>query len=63
MLTQDNVSNSNYYGKSLTSRDILLGGAVQPQPSSQDLLKRLADYSTRWDKRLASRPKGSGLPQ
>ena len=59
VLTQDNNSNSLYYGRSVSSRDILLGGAVQPQPSSQDLLKRLSDYSTRWDKRLASKPRTS----
>ncbi len=63
VLTQDNESNTAYYGKSVTSRDILLGGAVEPKPSSQDLLKRLTDYATRWGKRLASRPRGSGLPQ
>lgn len=54
VLTQDNNSNSIYYGKSVTSRDILFNNAVTVQPSSEDLVKTLDDYSTVWDKRVKS---------
>ena len=55
VMTQDNNSNSAYYGKFLTSRDILLGNAVQIQPSSKDLVKALNEYSGRWAKRIGTR--------
>ncbi len=55
VLTQDNASNSAYYGKSVTSRDILLGNAVMPQSSSQELLQHLTEYSTRWSGRVAGK--------
>ena len=48
VLTQDNNTNSFYYGKSLTSRDILLGGGVEPMPSSKELIETLDRYSTLW---------------
>ncbi len=51
VLTQDNNSNFEYYGRSVTGRDILLGGKVEPQPSSRGLIDALNDYSTRWAKR------------
>ena len=51
VLTQDNNSNSRYYGKSLTSRDILLYNAVQIDPSSKELTDALDEYSSRWAKR------------
>ena len=52
MVTQDNNSNTAYYGKYVTSRDILLGNAVSIQPSSQPLVDALHDYSQRWGKRI-----------
>ncbi len=52
ILTQDNHSNSNYYGRAMTSRDILLNNAVSIQLSSKELVDALDEYSTRWDKRL-----------
>lgn len=55
ILTQDNNSNTAYYGKYVTSRDILLSHAVEVQPSSKDLIQALTEYSTRWDKRVASK--------
>jgi lipid-binding SYLF domain-containing protein len=48
VLTQDNYSNSAYYGKSVTSKDILLGGAVEPQSSSEGLRAALKEYAARW---------------
>ncbi len=51
MLTQDNNSNTAYYGKTVTSKDILLGNAVEIQPSSKELVDTLTDYSSRWGKR------------
>ena len=52
IMTQDNNSNSLYYGKAVTSKDILLRGAVQVQPSSKELTQALDEYSTRWAKRI-----------
>ena len=52
VVTQDNNSNTIYYGKSLTSNDILMGNAVQVQPSSKELVDTLNDYSSRWWKRV-----------
>ena len=57
VLTQDNESNTAYYGKSVTSRDILLANAVTVQPTSQDLVKKLTEYSARWAKRVAPKKK------
>lgn len=48
VLTQDNNSNSLYYGKNLTSKDILLDGAVKPHRTSKELIDVLNDYSARW---------------
>lgn len=55
VLTEDNNSNSVYYGKPITSREILFGTGVEIQPSSKDLLESLNEYSTRWDKRLEAK--------
>ena len=55
VLTQDNNSNINYYGKSVSGRDILINNAVTIQPSSQDLVDALNEFSTRWDKRIKGR--------
>lgn len=52
VMTQDNNSNSAYYGKPITSRDILLGNAVEIQKSSKDLVQALNEYSGRWAKRI-----------
>ncbi len=54
VMTQDNNSNSLYYGKSLTSKDILLGNAVEVQPSTKDLASALDEYSSRWAKRIGT---------
>ena len=52
VMTQDNGSNSTYYGKYVTSRDILLNNAVQIQLSSKELVQSLGEYSSRWAKRI-----------
>ena len=52
VVTQDNNSNTAYYGKYVTSRDILTGGAVTAQPSSKELVGALSEYSMRWSKRI-----------
>ena len=57
MLTQDNNSNTAYYGKPVTSRDILLGSAVTIQPSSQPLIDALTEYSKLWAKRVEGKKK------
>jgi lipid-binding SYLF domain-containing protein len=51
VLTQDNNSNSSYYGKYLTSKDILLNNAVSIQPSSKELTNALNEYSSLWAQR------------
>ncbi len=55
VLTQDNNSNTAYYGKYVTSRDVLLGNAVQMQPSSTELAQTLNEYSARWWNRTGNR--------
>ena len=57
VLTEDNNSNSAYYGKPVTSREILFGTGVDIQPSSKDLLESLNEYSSRWAKRLDAKKK------
>ena len=57
VLTEDNNSNSAYYGKPTTSREILFGTDVEVQPSSKDLLESLNEYSSRWAKRLDEKKK------
>lgn len=57
VLTEDNNSNSAYYGKSITSREILFGTGVNIPPSSKDLLENLNEYSSRWAKRLDEKKK------
>ena len=52
ILTEDNNSNSAYYGKFITSRDILYGSGVEAQPYSKDLADSLDEYSSRWAKRV-----------
>ncbi len=52
VVTQDNNSNSLYYGTSVTSKDILLSNAVKIQPSSKELVDALNEYSTHWAKRV-----------
>lgn len=52
VLTEDNNSNSAYYGKPTTSWEILFGTGVEIQPSSKDLLESLNEYSSRWAKRI-----------
>lgn len=51
VVTQDNNSNTAYYGKFVTSKDVLTGGAVSPQPSSQPLIDALGQHSARWSQR------------
>lgn len=48
VMTQDNNSNAVYYGKAVTSRDILLGNSVEAQPSSAPLRDALKEYAARW---------------
>ncbi len=55
VVTQDNNSNSLYYGTSVTSKDILLGNAVKIQPSSKELVDALNEYSIRWSKRVGKK--------
>ena len=54
VLTQDNNSNTEYYGKPITSRGILMGEAVSVGPSSKELVDALNEYSTRWSKRIGA---------
>jgi lipid-binding SYLF domain-containing protein len=54
VMTQDNNSNAAYYGKYVTSKDILLGNAVKVQPSSKELIDSLEEYSSRWSKRIGT---------
>ncbi|MBI4352746.1 MAG: lipid-binding SYLF domain-containing protein [Candidatus Omnitrophica bacterium] len=53
VVTQDNNSNAAYYGKPVTSTDILLGNAVTVQPSSGELVEALDEYSKRWEERTS----------
>ncbi len=55
VLTEDNNSNALYYGKSVTSRDILQGGKGEIAASSKDLVNNLNDYSGRWAKRTTAK--------
>lgn len=55
VVTQDNNSNALYYGKPVTSTDILMGNAVTIQPSSKELVEALNDYSTHWSKRMVGK--------
>ena len=57
VVTQDNNSNALYYGKPVTSKDILMGNAVTVQPSSKELVDALTEYSTLWGKRTANAAK------
>lgn len=50
ILTADNNSNSSYYGRPITSQEILFGGKVEVQPSSKGLADDLNEYSSRWSK-------------
>ncbi|MBI3315832.1 MAG: lipid-binding SYLF domain-containing protein, partial [Candidatus Omnitrophica bacterium] len=54
-VTQDNDSNSKYYGKKVTSRDILNGHAVDFHPAAKALAGALDEYSSRWDKRIVKK--------
>jgi len=51
VVTQDNNSNTAYYGKYVTSNDILTGGAVSVQPTTKSLVDALTEYTSRWAKR------------
>ena len=55
VLTQDNNSNYIYYGKPLTSKDILLHNAATIQPSSVELTNALNEFSSRWGKRISAK--------
>lgn len=52
ILTEDNNSNTLYYGKPMTSRGILLDHAVEIQPSSKELTDSLNELSGLWWKRV-----------
>ena len=51
IMTEDNNSNTIYYGKSTTSREILQSHTVPVQSSSKELVDTLNDYSARWGQR------------
>ena len=51
VLTQDNNSNSLYYNKNVTSKDILLQNEVKPQRTSKELIEVLNKYSAQWKKK------------
>lgn len=53
VLTQDSRSNFDYYGQSVSSKDILLDRKVMIQPSSDKLVEALNKYSLLWNKRIA----------
>ncbi|MGH7197325.1 MAG: lipid-binding SYLF domain-containing protein [Candidatus Omnitrophota bacterium] len=55
VLTEDNNSNALYYGRPVTSRDILQGGKAEVAASSIDLVNNLNDYSGRWAKRTTAK--------
>jgi len=57
VMTQDNDSNTAYYGKYVTSKDVLLESAVSLQPSSKELAQALDEYSARWGKKAATKKK------
>lgn len=50
ILTADNNSNSVYYGRPITSKEILFSNTVTVQPSSKELVDDLNEYSSRWAK-------------
>ncbi|OGW81439.1 MAG: hypothetical protein A3C47_01710 [Omnitrophica bacterium RIFCSPHIGHO2_02_FULL_51_18] len=50
ILTADNNSNSAYYGRPITSKEILFSNTVTVQSSSEELVNNLNDYSLRWAK-------------
>ncbi len=52
IVTSDNRSNSIYYGKNVTSKEILMGNAVSVTPSALELVNALNDFSGRWQKRV-----------
>ena len=54
VLTQDNNSNTRYYGKPINSRQILLDRAVEVKPSSIPLTESLEKFSQRWAKRMGA---------
>jgi lipid-binding SYLF domain-containing protein len=56
VVTQDNNSNTLYYGKPVTSTEILMGNAVTAQPSSRELIDALTQYSALWSKRMGAVP-------
>ena len=51
VVTQDNGSNTEYYGTAINSREILFDRNVSVQPSSKILVEALNEYSARWGKR------------
>lgn len=55
VLTQDNNSNTVYYGKPVTSSEILLGNSgVAMTATGKELAGKLSAYSGRWEKRVAA---------
>lgn len=55
VVTEDNRSNSDYYGKAITSQEILFGTQIQPEGTSKELAESLFEYSGRWEKRLEAK--------
>lgn len=55
VVTQDNNSNGIYYGRPITSTDILIGNQVKVEPTSRELVQTLDHYATLWSKRTGAR--------
>ena len=55
IVAPDNAANSAYYGKAMTSNDILINGSVPIKASSKELVDTLNLYSARWQKRESNK--------
>ncbi len=53
VLTQDNASNSDYYGRPVSSKEILLEGKVSHKPATRALADTLNEHSQRFKKRIS----------
>ena len=62
VVTQDNNSNALYYGKPVTSSEILTANAVTVQPSSTELVDALTEYSSLWGKKTANAGTSAAAP-
>ncbi len=55
LVMPDNGANAAYYGKPISSEDILLNGKVAMKPSTRELVDTINEYSQRWQKRQAAK--------